>query len=154
MDETERRKILDEAYSTLDRLNTVRPSEPRSATAPDVLEEWKRNMPRPEPKPRERGLDTSPVDWNVIINQRVASMKDFVITVLGEALKETFEIERGAYQDALSKRDQRIGQLECELLRVRADLERLNLRVIKNEVDGHDKVIDLPALPKRPDKFN
>jgi hypothetical protein len=156
MDETERRKILDEAYSTLDRLNAAPPSEPRDPVALDVLKEWRRNMPRPEPKPRERTLDTAPVDWSSVIDQRIARMKDFVMEVIGGALCESFNIERNAYADAVKERDRKIAHLEVELLRAQAELEKLKVRVIQGEVDRdreNGKVLDLP-LVKRQEQLN
>jgi hypothetical protein len=149
MDDKQRHRIMREARETVDRLNAMAPTEPRDPAAPDVIKEWKRHMPKPEPKRRERGLDTAPVGSSSVIDQRVASMKDFVMTVLGEALCATFDIERGAYIDALKERDSKIARLEVELAKLAVQTSKLEVRVIQNEIE-HDrsKVLDLPALPK------
>jgi hypothetical protein len=108
-------------------------------------------MPKPEPPPRQRDLDTAPVDWDAVINQRVANMKDFVMVVLGEALCETLKIERGAYADALRERDNKIVKLEAEIAKQAVHIAKLEVRVIKNEIDNdRDKeIIELPPLPKQ-----
>jgi hypothetical protein len=149
MDDAERNRIIREAHATLDRLNSAQPTEARDPAAPDVLKEWKRHMPKPEPKKRERGLDTAPVDWSSIIDQRVADLKEFTMTVLAEAFKATIEIERGAYIDALRERDNKIIKLESELAKLAVQTSKLEVRVIQNEIE-HDRsrVLDLPALPK------
>jgi hypothetical protein len=156
MDNAERLRILTEARDACERTAHLNAAEwsPRAAAAPDVLKEWKNNMPKAEPPKRARGLDTAPVDWDAIINTRIASLQDFVMTVIGEALRESFEIERGAYQEALRKRDKKIADLELTLLRTQAEFEKLRLRVIEHEHGEQGKVLDLPALPKRQSQVN
>jgi hypothetical protein len=145
----DRHQIMHDAHATLDRLNAAQPREPRDPAAPDVLKEWKRYMPKPEPKKHERGLDTAPVDWSSIIDERVGNMKEFVMDVLGQALCESFNIERSAYQDALKERDNKIVKLEAELAKLAVQTSKLEVRVIQNEIErDRNKVLDLPALPK------
>jgi hypothetical protein len=153
MDDAERNRILQEAHATLDRLRFTQPVEPHDQTAPDPLDTWKRSRPQPEPKPRQRKLDTAPVDWSAVIDQRVGRMKTFVMDVIGEALRESFNIERAAYADALKERDRQIAKLECELAKQAAQVAKLEVRLIQSEIahDDRSKVIDLPALPKRQD---
>jgi uncharacterized coiled-coil protein SlyX len=145
MNTAERDRIMQQAHATLDRLRDLQPSEPRDT--PDVLKEWQRNKPQAESAPRKRGLDTAPVDWDAIINTRIATMKDFVMEVIGQALRESFEIERAAYRNALNSRDQKINQLETELAKQAATIARLEARVIKNEIDGdrdrRNKLVDV-----------
>jgi hypothetical protein len=73
------------------------------------------------------------------------------MNIIGEALRESFAIERAAYADALKERDRKIAHFEVELLRARAEIEKLKLRIVQGEVDRdrEDKVIDLPQLPLR-----
>jgi hypothetical protein len=155
----ERFRIMRSARATVDRLNGMPTSEPRDPGLSDALEQWARNMPKPEPKPkRESKLDTMPINWDAVINQRVTDMKGFVMEVLAAALRESFEIERGAYADALKKRDAKIAQLETELAKQAAQTARLEVRVIQNEIADHErnrsvddgnKTIDLPAWPRK-----
>jgi hypothetical protein len=158
MNDEQRSRILQEARDNVDRLASVRPRERiiTNVINEDKLAAWKRTMPKPEPKPRQRGLDTAPVDWSSIIDERIGNMKEFVMDVLGQALCESFNIERGAYADALKERDRKIGQLELDLLRAQAELARLNTRVIQGEVDRdrESKVIDVPLVTKQRDSIN
>jgi hypothetical protein len=105
-----------------------------------------------EPPRREPGLDTAPIDWSSEIDQRVASMKEFVIDVVGEALNQSFNLERNAYAAALHERDTKIGKLELELTQLAASHARLEVRLLQAiaDGDGHAKAIDLPnPLPAR-----
>jgi hypothetical protein len=157
MDAAERYRIVQQARDAVERTAHINPAEWSPRAAPDVLKEWKSNMPKAEPPKRARGLDTAPVDWSSIIDERVFNMKEFVMTVLGEALRETFNVERNAYAAALQERDKTIADLELKLLRTQAEVAKLNASVIELKLE-HDreqgKVLDLPALPKRQDKFN
>jgi hypothetical protein len=153
MNETERRRILDEARQTVERTASINAAEwsPRDPSAPDVLEQWRSNMPKAEPPQRQRGLDTAPIDWSSVIDQRLGNMKHCVLEVVGQALHESFDIERSAYAAALEKRDAKINKMECELVRAQAEIAKLNLRVVEMSIE-HDRererVLDLPPLPK------
>ena len=146
------RSIREEAQQTLDRLADFKPatatSEPSSGRSEPGS--WRRHVATEEPKRRERGLDTAPIDWSTEIEHRVASMKTFVMDVIAQALTASFEIERSAVVDELRKRDAAISKLECEIARQGATIARLEARIIQGEVD-HDrsKVLDLPAWPQR-----
>jgi hypothetical protein len=152
MDTAERYRILQQARDAVERTAHINPSEWSALAAPDVLKDWKSNMPKAEPPKRVRGLDTAPVDWDAIINARITNMKDFVMTVIGEALRESFEIERAAYADAVQQRDRKIADLELTLLHTQAEVAKLNASVVELKLERdreQGKVLDLPPLPKR-----
>ena len=147
----EQRRLIREARETCERVGRLtsrdKTNHDSNRTEPGS---WRRHVATEEPKRRERGLDTAPIDWSTEIEHRVASMKTFVMDVIAQALTASFEIERSAVVDELRKRDAAISKLECEIARQGATIARLEARIIQGEVD-HDrsKVLDLPAWPQR-----
>jgi hypothetical protein len=110
MDDNAKRRILEQARDAVERTAHINPAEWSPRATPDVLKEWQRNKPQPEPKRRERGLDTAPIDWSHVIDQRVGAMKTFVLDVLAQALSACVDGERKAIKEALDARDTKINQ--------------------------------------------
>jgi hypothetical protein len=57
----------------------------------NALERWQRMQPKPEPKPRERKLDTAPPTLDEVdrrIEERVAAEHEFMIDILAEVLAQ------------------------------------------------------------------
>jgi hypothetical protein len=54
----------------------------------DPLSEWRKGMPQPEPPRKERGLDAPPVDMDAHVEAIVAAEREFIMTVVGQAMKE------------------------------------------------------------------
>jgi hypothetical protein len=144
---SERDRIMRTAHAALDRLRDLQPSEPPDPAASDRLEQWRRGIPKPEPAPRKRGLDTAPVDWDARIAAAVSREHELLMDVLAQAFRETFRVERDAISAALSARDAKIALLETELAKQAAQTARLEVRVISNEIerdrDRSDKLVDV-----------
>jgi hypothetical protein len=159
MNETERMRILAEARAALERTAHINAAEGSEYVVDeDRLEAWRRGRPQHEPKSKREHLDTARTDWSSIVDQRIAAMRDFLVTVVGEALRESFSLERGAYSDALKQRDTAISTLECALAKQAALIAKIELRVIENEIADHERkrsvddgnrTIDLPAWPRK-----
>jgi hypothetical protein len=159
MNDEQRYRILQEARATVDRLNGMRPRDPAATIEEDPIAKWRRGVEQQEAEfaatraKRKAEADAerdATVAWQDWVAQKIRDAVKGIGTGLGEILRDKLI----QISDELDKRDTRIQQLECDLLRTKADFEQLRLRVIKNEIDEHDKVIDLPPLPKRQDQFN
>ncbi len=142
MDTDKKRRILAEARAAIERTAHINAAEwsPHAAAV-------ERNTPAPEPKKQERGLDTAPIDWSSIIDQRIDNVKDLLVEVIGEALSQTFERQRDAYEAALHQRDSKIASLEIELAKLTVQISKLEVRVIEAEMRDRErgKVLDLPS---------
>jgi hypothetical protein len=142
MDEATRNRIIEEAHQTLERLNNQH--EPRPELKP-----WKGPAEPEPPKRRERGLDTAEMDWSAVIDQRVGSMKDFVMEVVAASIAEVLRIEREHYASEMEKCDQRIGKLEVDLSQAVVAHERLNLKFLELSIEREREqrskgIVDLP----------
>jgi len=105
--------------------------------------EWK--LPEPEPPPRERGLDTSPVNWSSVIDQRIADARGYLLEVITETVAELAERQRDAIDDAMRPLRAEL----CELKISNAELRVANAALREQLSAGDDSTIDLPALPLR-----
>jgi hypothetical protein len=161
MNDDTKRVILQDAYATLDRLGSVRPREP-TVEDEDPIARWRKGVEQQEREfaaaraKRKAEADAEndiTAAWQAWVGNEIRN----AVRQIGQGLGEILSDELNKIGEALDKKDQRISQLECDLLRTQAQLERLNARVIQGEVERsreQDKVIDLPPLPKRQDRFN
>jgi hypothetical protein len=106
-------------------------------TQDDPLAAWARSMPKPEPMRPERGLDTAPIDYERMMDAKIAAERRFMIEVVAEALVEKFAEERKAAKAELS--DQ-VRSLPLELAETQTTLAELRT-VLATE---RSKVLDLP----------
>jgi hypothetical protein len=154
-----KRVILENAAATLDRLSDIKPRAVPVAQDEDALTKWRRGVEQQEKefaaaRAKRKAIADAEQDnavaWQNWVGQQIRDAVKGVGKGLGEILSDKL-VQIG---EAFDKRDQRISQLECELYKTQAALERLNLRVIKNEIgEQQDKVIDLPTLPRK-QEFN
>jgi hypothetical protein len=128
--------------------------QPRVDQAEDAIAAWRRSVQRQEAEfaeqraARKAAADAKHnVDWDAIINERVNNMKSFVLDVLGEALKQSFELERNAYIDALKSRDTKINQLEAEIAKQAVTISKLEVKIIElgiaRDRNGNGKLVDV-----------
>jgi hypothetical protein len=140
MDEVTRNRICREAADTIERLRNIEHEERPERTS------WKAPQPEP-PKPRERGLDTAPVDWDAVINTRLVATKDYMLEAIGQAIAEVIRIERSHHADELKTQ---AVHFEAVLAKHEAEVARLALRVVELTHDRErNKVLDLPQWPSR-----
>jgi hypothetical protein len=128
----DRERILAEARGHIrgicgnDGVSATLPPSDELPPADDVLERWERLKPPPEPPQRERGLDTAPIDWEARISEAIATEREFVLAVMGEALGETCAAQRKEIDIEL--REMRIEIAELRItnaeLRHRMNAER------------------------------
>jgi hypothetical protein len=109
MTDAERQAIIEEAMETVQRLQYAQPRA-RQPGQEDVLERWRRGMPRQE-QPRTRGLDTDPaadgqnVDWSAWNNWCLAHIRN--------ALHEHQEFQRAVLVELIVKtREEREKDIE------------------------------------------
>jgi hypothetical protein len=156
MDDKTRRELeLEDARRTVERVSSSLSDRDETVIRREVHTvgyepgSWRRNVATQEPPKREPGLDTAPIDWSAEIDCRVASMREFVMDVLGEALNQSFAIERNAHAAAMHERDAKIGKLELELVQLAASHAKLEVRLLQALADGdHTKAIELPSWPR------
>ena len=107
----------------------------------DELEErvaGRRKKADPEPTPRERKLDTAPVDWDARISEAIAAERRYQAELLTELIAEF----RGEAADELERATR---SLTIELADLKATLAEVR-QVVAGE---RSKVLDLPPLPAR-----
>jgi hypothetical protein len=125
MTDEEREAIFDQAFRNISVEREANVSHGKHLKE-DPLEMWERNMPKPEPEPRVRKLDTGrgPTihQW---IEERLESEREFILEVvgrtLGELLDEQLERQKTALQDEVRELKIEICSLEttlCELRQV------------------------------------
>jgi hypothetical protein len=88
--------------------------------------------------------------WQGWVQTEIRNCMVQIGTALGEHLVE----QSDKVADALDRRDRTIAKLEVDLARTQAELARLTVRVIGQEVDQDRKassgaVVDLPAWPRK-----
>jgi hypothetical protein len=67
-------------------------------------------MPQPEPKTRERGLDTMPVDWDARIAAAVSAEHEHMMQIICAALSEALAVQREAFEVELKAKLMEIKQ--------------------------------------------
>jgi hypothetical protein len=159
MDNAERRRIIDEAHSTLDRLNGMRPAErPRIEHEEDALAKYKREADETAARRAaaraelEAGTDAEhAAAWQAHIQQQVDAAAARVQQFVGNVVSEVIANERTELAEALRRRDQKIERLEVELVKAQAELAKLSARVIQGEVDRdrERRSFDASMLPTR-----
>jgi hypothetical protein len=81
--------------------------------------------------PRERKLDTSPIDWQVVIDNRLAEQKQYLMDVLIELtaqLTARMEKERSAERQEFTNK---LAALELEIANLKVALAECNLALAK-----------------------
>jgi hypothetical protein len=161
MDEAAQR-IIDEARATLDRLNAMPPSEPRTRVVEreeDPLARYKREAEEQEARfaaarAQRKAEEAAERDgaarreWQRWIGEQLHEAMKATGIAIAEVVRERFD----EVDDALAKRDQKIERLEVELLKAQAEIAKLNARVVQGEVDRDRErrsSLDLSALPSR-----
>jgi hypothetical protein len=150
MTEEERARILAEARENVrlrdfPNATNVHADPPPQRVSEELRREWKR--PEPEPKKRERGLDTAPAvepDWSgweawadAKINNAIQEERTFLIETIGQALGEMLEKEREEHRKALRLE---VAEMRLELVKLRTVLAEYRAF----SADGGRSVLDLP----------
>jgi hypothetical protein len=108
-------------------------------------------LPEPEPVPRERGRDTSPVNWSAVIDQRIAAEHAFMVEVIAEVVATLADRQRDAIDDAMRPLRVELAELKIS----NAELRLVNVALREQlAAGGHGTAIDLPALPLRNSRAN
>ena len=119
MTDEEREQIFAEALR-----NISAPREAKEKHASDLnqdpLELWERNMPKPEPEPPKRKLDTGRgptiYEW---IERRLESERKFILEVAGEAIGEMLAEQHREAKRALADE---VRELKIELAELQTTL--------------------------------
>jgi hypothetical protein len=97
------------AMNENEKLVFLNAAKMRAAGNPvDPMEAWERNKPQPEPPRRERGLDTPPVDIDAHVSAIVAAEREFIMTVVGQAMKELGEDMMAEVSDRIKEQVEKI----------------------------------------------
>jgi hypothetical protein len=103
------RAIRAEADANLER--EMRSGYVPRAPGEDVFDVRARDRGPPERPRPARGLDTMPIDWNSIINERVATERRNMAKVIGEEFGEAFADLRNVFE-------RQLDNLHAEMLRL------------------------------------
>lgn len=133
MTDDERQRIIEEARATLDRTASVR-VEPRNPLSESSS--WQ--LPQPEPRRRQRGLDT---DICRLIDQRIAA-----------ALKQHEMFQRSVLAEHDRIRREALVQFVCDRLKQLRDELRAEIDGLRaDQQQAHESITELPPfLPRSP----
>jgi hypothetical protein len=160
MNDAEKQRILNEARETIARVDRLPPRD-ETVQPPSMnrLDAWRQSVLRQEAEfaeaRRKRAADgdaerIASERWQAWIQTEIRNCMVSIGTALGEHMAETND----KIADALDRRDRTISKLEVELARTQAELARLTVRVVGQEVEQDRKasggaVVDLPAWPRK-----
>jgi hypothetical protein len=143
----DRRRVLAEARRNIERRDEEQPTSRISdlksypPPKPRAASEW--TLPAPEPPPIERKLDTVPVDWARIIDQRVATARgelaaefeagielrqEALLQGMGEAFRDALDALSCEFKNAL---DRESAKRDVELANIRVEVAKLAVEVAK-----------------------
>jgi hypothetical protein len=119
------------------------PGEPKE----DLLVAWTRLQERSQlepPQQRERNLtDAEMARWHAYFEGLLASQRDFILEVMGEALGETLDQISDEIDAKIAE-----SQEKAALARLQDSVDELR-RDLKGRGNSRDEVVDLPnPLPK------
>jgi hypothetical protein len=149
MTEAERREILDQARETCDRLGDFRP---RELSVERERARVERAAPEPKPK-REPELTeyerarARAEEWQAwvtnLVHTEIGAAVRAVTVGIAEATREALD----RVEEEIATRDRKIEKLEVEITKARAELARLEVRVIELDHERDRERRSLPLMP-------
>ena len=131
MTDEERNAIFEQALRNIS-VERAEPTASCEAPEDDPLEMWERGMPKPEPTPPKRKLDTRQVrqDPNLYewVEQRLLAEREFILEVAGKAIGEMLEEQHRTAKNALADE---VRELKIELAELETTLCELRQVIAK-----------------------
>ena len=98
---------------------------------------------RPEPEPPRRKLDTMPVEWSAVIDERIASERELISTTIGAAIGDYVRDVRAEAKDELAAEVRKLWAIVTELQTTLKAFDR-----IEHASKAKAEPLDLPTLPR------
>ena len=114
----ERRNKRPENYSAVD------PEKPVTSDFRPHFDPVRRQWPRPEPPKPERGLDTTPIDWQERIDAAIESER-----------ATTYEVIAHAIAEMTAEHERQIAELKREVESLKADRAAMGLQQFSDKLD-------------------
>ena len=97
----------------------------------------------PQPEPPRRKLDTMPVDWSAVIDERIASERELIATTIGAAIGDYVRDVRAEAKDELAAEVRKLWAIVTELQTTLKAFDR-----IEHASKAKAEPLDLPTLPR------